>query len=105
MISVKNVDKSFGSLHVLYSVSCEIRDGEKVAIIGPSGSGKSTLLRCMNLLEEPDAGEIWLGESLLTPIDPYLHDDILRLSSTYNAMKSERRANGDQNYNRNKFFA
>ena len=86
MISVKNVDKSFGSLHVLCSVSCEIRDGEKVAIIGPSGSGKSTLLRCMNLLEEPNAGEIWLGESLLTPVDPYLHDDILRLSATYAAM-------------------
>ena len=96
VISVKNVDKSFGDLHVLCGVSCEIRDGEKVAIIGPSGSGKSTLLRCMNLLEEPNSGEIWLGESLLTPIDPYLHDDILRLSSTYVAIKAQRRANGDQ---------
>ena len=84
MISVKNIDKRFGDLHVLRGVSCEIADGERVAIIGPSGSGKSTLLRCMNLLETPNGGEIWLGDDfLLTPIDPYLHDDLIRLSATY----------------------
>ena len=92
MISVKNIDKKFGDLHVLRGVSCEIKDGERVAIIGPSGSGKSTLLRCMNLLEEPSGGEIWLGDSLLTPVDPYLHDDLICLSSTYATMLTCARA-------------
>ena len=56
MIGVKNIYKNFGKLEVLKGVSCEIKQGEKVVIIGPSGSGKSTLLRCMNLLEEPTFG-------------------------------------------------
>ena len=83
MISVKNVYKDFGSLRVLKSVSCEVKSGEKVAIIGPSGSGKSTLLRCMNLLEEPTFGEIWLDNRLLTNADPYLHPEIIKVSATY----------------------
>ena len=83
MISVKNIYKDFGSLRVLSGVSCEITEGEKVVIIGPSGSGKSTLLRCMNLLETPTFGEVWLGDGLLTPADPYLHFDIIRKSKTY----------------------
>ena len=86
MISVKNIYKNFGTLNVLKGVSCEIKNGEKVAIIGPSGSGKSTLLRCMNLLEEPTMGEVWLGEDLLTDADPYLHEDILKASHTYGAL-------------------
>ncbi len=83
MISVKNIYKDFGSLRVLSGVSCEITEGEKVVIIGPSGSGKSTLLRCMNLLETPTFGEVWLGDGLLTPADPYLHFDVIRKSKTY----------------------
>ncbi len=83
MINVKNIYKSFGKLEVLKGVSCEIKKGEKVVIIGPSGSGKSTLLRCMNLLETPTYGEIWLEDKLLTPIDPYLHFEVIRLSKTY----------------------
>ena len=86
MISVKNIYKNFGDLSVLKGVSCDIKDGEKVAIIGPSGSGKSTLLRCMNLLEEPSMGEVWLGDDLLTETDPYLHKDIIQASHTYKAM-------------------
>ena len=86
MISVKNIYKNFGTLNVLKGVSCDIKDGEKVAIIGPSGSGKSTLLRCMNLLEEPSMGEVWLGDDLLTNTDPYLHKDIIKTSRTYKAM-------------------
>ena len=66
MISVKNVYKNFGQISVLRGVSCEIEKGERVVIIGPSGSGKSTLLRCMNLLEVPTYGEVWLGDSLVT---------------------------------------
>ena len=86
MISVKNIYKNFGTLNVLKGVSCDIKDGEKVAIIGPSGSGKSTFLRCMNLLEEPSMGEVWLGDSLLTSVDPYLHEDILKSSRTYKSL-------------------
>ena len=86
MISVKNIYKNFGDLHVLNGVSTEITKGEKVVIIGPSGSGKSTLLRCMNLLEEPTYGEVWVDDDLLTPVDPYLHFDVIRLSNTYESL-------------------
>ncbi|MBQ5908455.1 MAG: amino acid ABC transporter ATP-binding protein [Spirochaetia bacterium] len=58
MIEVKNLDKSYGKLHVLKGVSLNVQKGEKIAIIGPSGSGKSTFLRCLNLLETPDSGTI-----------------------------------------------
>ena len=83
MISVRNIYKQFGKVEVLKGVSCEIEKGEKVVIIGPSGSGKSTFLRCMNLLEEPTYGEVWLDDDLLTPVDPYLHRDIIMCSNTY----------------------
>ncbi|TLZ65224.1 MAG: amino acid ABC transporter ATP-binding protein [Methanobacteriota archaeon] len=58
MISVRNVHKWFGELHVLKGVSLDVKKGEALVIIGPSGSGKSTLLRCMNLLVSPDEGDI-----------------------------------------------
>ncbi len=83
VISVDNLYKSFGKHKVLKGVSCDIKKGEKVAIVGPSGSGKSTFLRCMNLLETPTYGEVWFEGKLLTPVDPYLHFDIIRLSKTY----------------------
>lgn len=60
MIQTINLNKKFGSLHVLKDISETINDGEVVVIIGPSGSGKSTFLRCLNLLEEPTSGEILL---------------------------------------------
>lgn len=60
MIEVKNLTKYFGDLHVLNGINQTVRQGEKVAIIGPSGSGKSTFLRCLNLLETPTTGEIWV---------------------------------------------
>lgn len=66
MISVKNVSKNFGNLKVLKNISLEIKKGEIVAIIGPSGSGKSTLLRCMNLLETPNSGEIYIDKLSIT---------------------------------------
>ena len=68
---------------MLNGVSCEIQKGEVVAIVGPSGSGKSTLLRCMNLLEHPTYGEVWIDGKLLTPVDPYLHFDVIELGDTY----------------------
>ena len=86
MISIKNIYKNFGDLAVLKGVSCNIKSGEKIAIIGPSGSGKSTLLRCMNLLEEPSLGEVWLENTLLTGADPYLHEDIIKTSRTYQSL-------------------
>lgn len=87
MISVRNIYKNFGNLKVLKGVSCEINEGEKVVIIGSSGSGKSTLLRCMNLLEKPTFGEVWLDDELLTYVDPYLHKDIIKASNTFKKMK------------------
>ncbi len=86
IVHVNNVYKYFDNLKVLNAVSCKISRGEKVVIIGPSGSGKSTLLRCMNLLEEPTYGEIWMEGKLLTAPDPYLHFDVIRASKTYASM-------------------
>ncbi|MEE1492268.1 MAG: ATP-binding cassette domain-containing protein, partial [Massilioclostridium sp.] len=60
MIDVKNLEKKFGDHVVLKDINEHIEKGEKVVIIGPSGSGKSTFLRCLNLLETPTAGEIWI---------------------------------------------
>ncbi|PKN10475.1 MAG: glutamine ABC transporter ATP-binding protein, partial [Deltaproteobacteria bacterium HGW-Deltaproteobacteria-7] len=62
MISVKNLSKHFGDLAVLKDVNVEIKKGEVIAVIGPSGTGKSTLLRCLNLLEEPEGGEIIIDD-------------------------------------------
>ncbi|MBR0133332.1 MAG: amino acid ABC transporter ATP-binding protein [Lachnospiraceae bacterium] len=65
MIEVKNLHKNFGELSVLKDVNETINDGEVVVVIGPSGSGKSTFLRCLNLLETPDSGEVWVdGEQI-----------------------------------------
>lgn len=59
MIKVVNLHKSFGDLHVLKGVNEHIKKGEVVSVIGPSGSGKSTFLRCLNLLEQPEEGQIF----------------------------------------------
>ena len=66
MIRTVDLHKSFGRLHVLKGVSEHIRPGEAVAIIGPSGSGKSTFLRCLNLLEVPEQGQVFLDGVELT---------------------------------------
>ncbi len=60
MIIVKDLHKKFENNHVLRGVNYHVHQGEKVVVIGPSGSGKSTFLRCMNLLETPTSGEIWV---------------------------------------------
>jgi arginine/lysine/histidine transport system ATP-binding protein len=68
VIKIQNVSKSFGSLDVLHDISTEIGRGDVVAIIGPSGSGKSTLLRCINLLETPTKGSIFIdGDEITAP--------------------------------------
>lgn len=60
VIEVKNLHKYFGDLHILRGIDEKIDEGEVVCVIGPSGSGKSTFLRCLNLLEEPSKGEIFI---------------------------------------------
>ena len=60
IIEVKDLKKSFGTLQVLKGINTEVQKGEVVVVIGPSGSGKSTFLRCLNLLETPTAGSIYV---------------------------------------------
>ena len=62
MIKVKNLHKTFGDLNVLAGIDEHITQGEVVVVIGPSGSGKSTFLRCLNLLEKPTDGEIFIDD-------------------------------------------
>ena len=83
MLDIKNIYKNFEKLEVLKGVSTQIKEGEVVALIGASGSGKSTLLRCMNLLETPTFGEVWMDGKLLTPVDPYLHPEVIMCSKVY----------------------
>ncbi len=66
MINIVNLEKEFGDLKVLKGISTHIKQGEVISIIGPSGSGKSTFLRCINRLEEPTGGEIYInGKNIL----------------------------------------
>jgi ABC-type polar amino acid transport system ATPase subunit len=68
VIEVKNLKKSFGKLQVLKGINEKIEEQEVVCVIGPSGSGKSTFLRCLNLLEEPTEGEVYLdGKKINEP--------------------------------------
>ena len=60
MIKLEHVNKYFGDLHVLKDINLEVAEGEKMVIIGPSGSGKSSTVRCMNFLEEPSSGKVYL---------------------------------------------
>jgi polar amino acid transport system ATP-binding protein len=68
VIRIEHLVKSFGDLEVLKDISTEVPTGQVVAIIGPSGSGKSTLLRCINLLEIPTAGHVFIdGMDITSP--------------------------------------
>ena len=92
IIYAKNIYKNFGGVKVLKGVSLDIEKGERIVIIGASGSGKSTFLRCLNLLEEPTFGEVWCEGKLVTPVDPYLHKDVIELSDTYKKLFNEFKA-------------
>ncbi|MGC4820787.1 amino acid ABC transporter ATP-binding protein [Micromonospora sp. DT63] len=75
-VEIRDLHKSFGSLEVLKGIDFEVGQGEVVCVIGPSGSGKSTLLRCVDLLEEPTAGTIWVNGVEMT--DPDVEIDAVR---------------------------
>jgi polar amino acid transport system ATP-binding protein len=66
MIKIVDLHKKFGHLHVLKGVNLEVKKGEVMVVIGPSGSGKSTMLRCINLLEDPTSGKIFLEDVEIT---------------------------------------
>ena len=61
VIAIRGLGKSFGSLRVLKAIDLEVEAGKTVCVLGPSGSGKTTLLRCINFLEPPDEGEVFLA--------------------------------------------
>ena len=68
MVSIQHLSKSFGETEVLKDVNIDVRRGEVVVVLGPSGSGKSTMLRCINLLETPTGGHIYIeGEEITGP--------------------------------------
>ncbi|MFE4427868.1 amino acid ABC transporter ATP-binding protein [Peribacillus butanolivorans] len=71
MIRIRNLNKSYGNLHVLKDIDMKVLDSDVVCLIGPSGSGKSTLLRCLNYLEKKDSGQIFIEG---TEVDPGTHD-------------------------------
>ncbi len=74
IVDARNVEKYFGTLHVLKGVDLVVAERELVFVIGPSGSGKSTLLRCLNRLEEPSAGRIVVdGMDMLSPATDINH--------------------------------
>ena len=64
MIKLEHIYKSFGDLKAVDDVSLEVKKGEIICLIGPSGSGKSTLLRCINGLETPEKGNIYIDGQL-----------------------------------------
>lgn len=66
IIRIKDLKKEYGKNKVLRGIDFELAAGERVVVLGPSGSGKSTFLRCINRIEEPTAGEIYFGDTLVT---------------------------------------
>ena len=68
MITATNINKSYGSLHVLRDISLEIKPGEVVSIVGASGAGKTTLLQILGTLDRPDSGSIVYGDVDVTKL-------------------------------------
>ena len=66
MIKIEHLKKAYPNVTPLKDVTVEINDGDVIAVIGPSGTGKSTLLRCINLLEKPTEGRIWVDGTEIT---------------------------------------
>ncbi len=78
LLEVKDLYKSFGELDVLKGISFSLEQGETMSIIGPSGGGKTTLLRCLNFLEMPSAGEIYVANEKIFGTDRKLNDSEIR---------------------------
>ena len=78
LLEVKNIKKNFGKLDVLRDVSFSLEKGQVLAIIGSSGSGKTTLLRCLNFLEKPDEGQIYVNNKPLLPENGNLSEEQIR---------------------------
>lgn len=89
LIRIENVGKTFGDNHVLKDVSLSVDKGEVICIIGPSGSGKSTLLRCINNLEQIDAGRIYLDDELIG-MKPHGDGSFVRLIGREQAKQREK---------------
>ena len=66
MIKIEHLKKEYPNATPLRDVNAEIRDGDVISVIGPSGTGKSTLLRCINQMEKPTSGKIWLDDTEIT---------------------------------------
>ena len=80
MIRIEHLRKRFGDLQVLDDINLTVRKGEKLVILGPSGSGKSMLIRCINRLEKPTSGEIYIDGELVT------HKNRVKMSRDHMAM-------------------
>ena len=80
MIRIEHLRKRFGDLQVLEDINLTVQKGEKLVILGPSGSGKSTLIRCINRLEKPTSGEIYIDGELVT------HKNRVKMSRDHMAM-------------------
>ena len=84
ILEVKNLKKKFGSTPVLKDVSFSLEEGQVLAIIGSSGSGKTTLLRCLNFLETPDSGEIYVnGKQLLSESEEEIRQNRLHFGLVF----------------------
>ena len=84
ILEVKNLKKKFGSNPVLKDVSFSLEEGQVLAIIGSSGSGKTTLLRCLNFLEAPDSGEIFVnGKQLLSESEEEIRQNRLHFGLVF----------------------
>ncbi len=76
MIKIEHLRKEYPNVTPLQDVTTEIRDGDVISVIGPSGTGKSTLLRCINQLEKPTSGRIWIDDTEIT--DPKCNINLIR---------------------------
>ena len=84
ILEVKNIKKNFGANQVLKDVSFSLEEGQVLAIIGSSGSGKTTLLRCLNFLETPDSGEIFVnGKQLLSESEEEIRQNRLHFGLVF----------------------
>ncbi|WP_438993588.1 amino acid ABC transporter ATP-binding protein [Pseudemcibacter sp.] len=88
-VNIKNLHKSFGNLEVLKGIDLEVAQGEVVCILGPSGSGKSTLLRCINQLNSPAQGTVYINGDPIG-FEPLENGDLKKANQTILARQRSR---------------